>query len=66
MKDIKVGIIGFGTVGAGVASCLLKNADVISKRSGVNVCLTRIADLDITTDRGVAVPDGVLTTDVAE
>lgn len=66
MKDLKIGIIGFGTVGAGVASCLLNNADVIEKRTGVRTVLTKIADLDITTDRGVQIPDGILTTSVNE
>ena len=63
MKEIKVGIIGFGTVGAGVAANLLANGDVIAKRTGVKLTLAKIADLDITTDRGVKVPDGILTTD---
>ncbi|MDD3885998.1 MAG: homoserine dehydrogenase [Victivallaceae bacterium] len=65
MKEIKVGIIGFGTVGAGVAENLLNNGDVIAARAGVKPVLTRIADLDIVTDRGIKVPDGVLTTDAA-
>ena len=63
MKQIKVGILGFGTVGAGVADGLLKHRDVMAKRLGVDIVLKSIADLDITTDRGVAVPAGVLTTD---
>ena len=63
MKEIKVGIIGFGTVGAGVAENLVNNHDVISGRTGINVKLHKVADLDITTDRGVKIPDGVLTTD---
>ena len=62
-KEIKVGIIGFGTVGAGVAACLLNNRTVIEKRTGVNLRLAGIADLDITTNRGVSVPEGILTTD---
>ena len=66
MKEYKVGIIGFGTVGAGVAENLLGNADVIAKRTGVRPVLTKIADLDVTTDRGVAVPEGILTTNAAE
>lgn len=66
MKEVKVGIIGFGTVGAGVAANLLQNGEVIAKRTGVKLTLTRIADLDITTDRGVTVPAGILTTDVNE
>ena len=66
MKEIKVGIIGFGTVGAGVAANLLNHGDVIAKRAGVRPVLHKIADLDITTDRGVNVPPGILTTDAAE
>ncbi|MBQ9087518.1 MAG: homoserine dehydrogenase [Lentisphaeria bacterium] len=66
MKEYKVGIIGFGTVGAGVAENLLVNSDVIFKRTGVRVALTKIADLDITSDRGVTIPDGILTTDAFE
>ena len=66
MKEIRIGIIGFGTVGAGTAANLLANSDVIARRTGVKLVLSRIADLDITTDRGVEVPPGVLTTDAAE
>ena len=66
MKEVKVGIIGFGTVGSGVAECLLKNGDVIAKRSGVKLALTRIADLDIEKDRGVKIPENVLTKDARQ
>ena len=66
MKEYKVGILGFGTVGAGVAENLLKNQEVIAKRAGVIPVLAGIADLDITTDRGVKVPEGILTTDAAK
>lgn len=63
MKKICVGIIGFGTVGAGVAKILIDNKEVISARAGVELCVKYIADLDITTDRGVDVEKNVLTTD---
>ena len=66
MKEFKVGIIGFGTVGAGVAENLLKNGDIIAKRTGVKPVLSGIADLDITSDRGVKIPEGILTTDAAK
>ncbi|MDD3154840.1 MAG: homoserine dehydrogenase [Victivallaceae bacterium] len=66
MKEIKVGIIGFGTVGAGTAETLLKNKDVLEKRTGVTMRLAKIADLDITSSRGFEVPQGVLTTNVDE
>ena len=63
MKQIGVGILGFGTVGAGVADGLLKHRDVMAKRLGVDIVLRRIADIDITTDRGIDVPSDILTTD---
>lgn len=66
VKEIKIGIIGFGTVGAGVAANILANSDVIASRAGVKLILAKVADLDITTDRGVRIPEGVLTTDAAE
>ena len=65
MKQIGVGILGFGTVGAGVAEGLLNHRDVMAKRLGVDIVLKKIADLDITTDRGVKVDKSVLTTDAA-
>jgi homoserine dehydrogenase len=63
---IGVGIIGFGTVGTGVARVLLDNAMLIRRRVGVPVELVRIADLDITRDRGIALPPGLLTTDAKQ
>ncbi|MCA9465219.1 MAG: homoserine dehydrogenase, partial [Nitrospira sp.] len=66
MKAIQVGLIGFGTVGSGVVKVLRQNADVIEKRVGRPVVLARIADLDVTTDRGVQVPAGTLTTKVGD
>ena len=65
MKQVKVGILGFGTVGAGVAGGLLEHRDVMAKRLGVDILLKSVADLDVTTDRGVALPEGVLTPDAA-
>ena len=64
--EIGVGLIGFGTVGMGVARVLVENAETIRRRVGVPIRLVRIADLDITRDRGVAIPPGVLTTDAQQ
>jgi homoserine dehydrogenase len=66
MKTIGVGIIGFGTVGAGVAQVLLENEGEITRRLGAKLRLVKIADLDTKTDRGVKLPDGVLSADVEE
>ncbi|MEE8125238.1 MAG: homoserine dehydrogenase [Nitrospirales bacterium] len=65
-RVIQVGLIGFGTVGSGVVKILQGNANLITERVGVPVSLARIADLDVTTDRGVNVPSGILTTNVRD
>jgi len=53
-KDaVGVGLIGFGTIGTGVAKVLHDNASVIEPRLGFPLRLVRIADLDLETDRGV-------------
>ena len=61
MKEIKVGLIGFGTVGSGVARILQKNSKLIEKRMGAKLILKRIADIDLKTNRGVKLKPGVLT-----
>lgn len=64
MQEIKVGLIGFGTVGAGVVKILQKNSRLIEKRMGAKIILKRIADIDTKTDRGVKLKSGILTTRV--
>lgn len=54
-EGVGVGLVGFGTIGAGVAKVLIQNADVIEARLGFPLRLTRIADLDLDTDRGIDV-----------
>lgn len=59
-------MIGFGTIGAGVATILSQNKEIIKKRLGAEVELVKVADLDITTDRGVKLGSDVLTTSADE
>ncbi len=63
MNSIKVGLLGFGTIGSGVVKVFQQNGSLLQSRLGFPLELTRIADLDITTDRGVVVDPGLLTTD---
>jgi homoserine dehydrogenase len=63
-SSISVGMVGFGTVGTGVAKILLQNAALIRRRVGIPVELVRVADLDTTRDRGIQLPPGVLTSDM--
>jgi homoserine dehydrogenase len=61
---IRVGIAGFGTVGAGVAKIILENADAIKARTGIELELASVVDLDTTTKRPVDLPAGILTDDM--
>jgi homoserine dehydrogenase len=63
MRTLQVGLLGFGTVGAGVARLLIESADRIRDRLGMGLNLKYVADIDLTTDRGVRLPDGVLIDD---
>ncbi|WP_028320728.1 homoserine dehydrogenase [Desulfatiglans anilini] len=66
MPQLQVGIIGFGTVGAGACEVLLENGDLIADRVGMEIVIRRIADLDIERDRGVAIDRRILTRDAME
>jgi homoserine dehydrogenase len=62
-RDINIGIIGFGTVGAGTAKILLKRHKELQAKLGASLKLKNIADLDTKTDRGIRLPKGVLIKD---
>ncbi len=64
-KEIGIGIVGFGTVGAGVVETLQRNGALLAERTGVRLALRGIADLDLERDRGVTVDRALLTTDAA-
>ena len=66
MKQVNVGIIGFGTVGAGTVDNLLANKEIIANRVGCDIIIKKIADLDIKTDRGISIDPCVFTTDASE
>ncbi|HEY5672616.1 MAG TPA: homoserine dehydrogenase [Malonomonas sp.] len=66
MDSIKVGLLGFGTIGTGVVRVFQQNADLLAKRLGKPVELVKIVDLDITSDRGVTVDSALLSTNVED
>ncbi|MCX8116558.1 MAG: homoserine dehydrogenase [Desulfobacterota bacterium] len=66
MRSIRAGMIGFGTVGAGVVKILQKNARLIEARMGARLVLKRIADIDLKRDRGVRVRPELLTENAEE
>jgi homoserine dehydrogenase len=44
---LRIGLIGFGTVGSGVWEVLQRNADTITRRCGAQLRITHVADRDV-------------------
>ena len=63
-KIVKVGLVGFGTVGAGVAKLLLEQNEQIASRCGVRLKLACVVDKDLESKRCVELPAGLLTDDL--
>ncbi len=62
---IRVGLIGFGTIGTGVVKLLQRQQRQIREKLGATVVMARIADLDLKTDRGVKINRKILSNDAA-
>ena len=63
MRQINIGLLGCGTVGAGVAKLLIENKELITARLGAILNLKWVADVDTETDRGIQFDDGVFIND---
>lgn len=66
MENTKVAIVGFGTIGTGVARLLLEQGARLAQRAGRGLVLKRIVDPDVTTPRDVSLPGGLLTDDLSQ
>lgn len=66
MKSAKVAIVGFGTIGSGVAKLLLEQNERISRHAGRPVELVQIVDPDLKRPRNVELPPGMLTDDLSK
>jgi len=60
---LKVGLLGFGTIGSGVVRLLKSHRAEIARRAGMRIELRAVADLDLQTDRGVDPSPARMTTD---
>ena len=47
MQEIHIGLIGFGTVGKGIAQTLREQQERLSKRCGIAFTLSRVADINL-------------------
>ena len=66
MNPVKVGFIGFGTVGQGAATVLARNASEISRRAGRDITVKSAAVRDINRQRGPELANVALTTEAAD
>jgi len=63
-RIVKVGLVGFGTVGSGVAKIILEDGDTIAAKTGVRLKLACVVDADTKRKRPVNLPAGLLTNDL--
>jgi len=63
-KRVKVALVGFGTVGSGVARILLESAERIQQKTGIRLELAHVVDTDLQTKRPVKLPAGILHDDL--
>ena len=62
-RVIRIGLLGFGTVGQGVWKHLRADASALERRLGVKLELVRAAVSDLKKKRGVRIPASKLTDD---
>ncbi len=66
MEKTKVAIVGFGTIGTGVARLFIDHGDRTARHAGRRLWLEHVVDTDVTRPRDVDLPDGVLTDDLSK
>ena len=65
-KTVRIGLAGFGNVGAGVYKHVNANRDLLAIRTGANLEIKKVAVRDLDKPRTVEVPREILTTDIKE
>ena len=62
-NKINIGLIGFGSIGSGVANALMDRRDLLLKRTGMDFNLSLVCDKDLLSKRDVNIPKCMLTKD---
>jgi homoserine dehydrogenase len=52
-KKVKIGIVGFGTIGIGVVKLIQEQAGAIAARTGLRLEIACVVDIDTRTKRPV-------------
>jgi homoserine dehydrogenase len=66
MKKISIGLIGLGNIGTGVVKLLQQNEKLITQKLGARLVLKKIADINITSPRGIKIDRSLLTKDARD
>jgi homoserine dehydrogenase len=64
-RQIRLGVLGCGNVGAALVQLVDEQADAIEARSGVRLVVQKVAVRNLSAQRSVQLPEGVLTRDAA-
>lgn len=65
-STLKIGLAGFGNVGAGVYKNIEKNRHLLKERTGRNIEIVRIGVRDMKKVRALALPEDIVTQDLDE
>jgi homoserine dehydrogenase len=64
-STVRVGVLGCGNVGAALVQLVDQQRKAVAARTGIDLQVTRVAVRNLSRDRDVELPDGVLTRDAA-
>lgn len=64
--EIKIGLLGLGTVGRGVYKILRDNATSLERKVGVPIRIEKILVRDVNKDRGIDLPAGLVTAEAED
>lgn len=62
-RTVRLGLLGCGNVGAALVSLVQRDRAEIAARTGIDLVVQRVAVRSLSKERGLELPDGVLTTD---
>ncbi len=64
-KEVKIGLLGLGTIGGGAITLLLRNGGRIKEQFDVKLTLERVLERDLSRAKAVGIDEGMLTIDPA-
>jgi len=66
VKKINVGLVGFGNIGSGIVKILRDRKALLSEKTGLEINIKKVCDLDLSRRRNVSLAKDMLTRDVKD